>query len=171
MKPSKQRIHASGNQIGQAGEGVPVAARIFANYVLLPASGHPHKARSHSALHGAALLVFADQRDQPIHLTARDAAHVASDTMLRTRENVGDELVSIHRKPKNRKDLEMTREVHRSACDALVPQGARVCPGCGLPLTAQAIPAVYVEEPLFPLWGVILVAFVVIFLAVELLSK
>jgi len=65
----------------------------------------------------------------------------------------------------------MTREVHCSACDALVPQSAQFCPGCGLPLTAQAVPAVHVEGPRYPLWGVILVAIAVIFLAIELFSR
>lgn len=42
----------------------------------------------------------------------------------------------------------MNSEIHCSACDALIERGSQFCPGCGLSLTAQATPAVYVKEPL-----------------------
>lgn len=183
MKPLKKRVHAGRDDVDQAGESVLVAARVFGNYVLVPAAGYPDEATARLALHGAALLVFADQRDQVIHLAAGDAAHVARDAALRPRKNVSNEIVSSHEKTSEQcvvnngqlkektEDIRMTREVHCSACDALIPQGATVCPGCGLPLTAQAVPAVYVEEPRFPLWGVILVAVVVMILVCELFGK
>ena len=63
------------------------------------------------------------------------------------------------------------REVHCSACDAIVPQGSQFCPGCGLQLTAIAAPAVYVEGPRFSLWKVLLLAGVIMFLAIEILSR
>lgn len=57
----------------------------------------------------------------------------------------------------------MTVEMHCSACDAEIQKGTKFCPGCGLALTAQAVPAVYVEGPRFPLWGIILIAGVVMY--------
>lgn len=46
----------------------------------------------------------------------------------------------------------MPTEIHCSACDAVVQAGNQFCPVCGLQLTAQAVPAVYVEGPRFPFW-------------------
>jgi hypothetical protein len=54
----------------------------------------------------------------------------------------------------------MTKELHCSACDALIQPRSQFCPKCGLQLMAIAQPAVYVEEARFPLWGIILVALV-----------
>lgn len=47
-------------------------------------------------------------------------------------------------------------ELHCTTCDAIVAAGSRSCPGCGLQITTQAAPAVYVERARFPLWPVIL---------------
>ena len=57
----------------------------------------------------------------------------------------------------------MTTGIDCSACNAIVQQGSKFCPGCGLQLTAQAAPVVErVLAPLFPWWGWVLVAFVVV---------
>ena len=51
-----------------------------------------------------------------------------------------------------------------SVCHASIAPGATLCPGCGLPLVAQAVPVVTVQRARFPLWGIIgvaLVAFVI----------
>jgi predicted amidophosphoribosyltransferase len=65
----------------------------------------------------------------------------------------------------------MTNELHCSACDATVPADSQFCPGCGLPLTAHAVPAVYVEGPRFSLWKVLLIVGVVMFLVIEILGR
>jgi len=49
-------------------------------------------------------------------------------------------------------------ELHCSACDAVIPAGAKHCPGCGLQLTAQAVPAVYVTKPRFSIGAIALLA-------------
>lgn len=45
-------------------------------------------------------------------------------------------------------------ELHCTTCDALISPGSRQCPGCGLQITTQAAPAVYVEGPRFSLLSV-----------------
>lgn len=65
------------------------------------------------------------------------------------------------------KESLMNAEMHCSACDALVPLGSNHCPGCGLQLMAQAVPAVYVEGPRWPQWQIVLVAVVAFIVACQ----
>ena len=62
-------------------------------------------------------------------------------------------------------------ELHCSACDAIVPTGTQLCPGCGLQLMATAAPAVYVECPRFSAWKVIGLAVLVFVILVNILDR
>lgn len=55
----------------------------------------------------------------------------------------------------------MARELNCSACGARVSAGTQLCAGCGLPLMAQAVPAVFVTGPRFSLGAIAAVAVVV----------
>jgi hypothetical protein len=50
--------------------------------------------------------------------------------------------------------------LHCSACGAAIPHASQFCAGCGLPLTAQAVPAVHVTGPRFSFGAVALIAIV-----------
>jgi hypothetical protein len=65
----------------------------------------------------------------------------------------------------------MKTELHCQTCDAIVPAGATRCPGCGLQLTTQAAPAVYVEKARFPLWGILLVCLAAFVIFANILSR
>lgn len=54
----------------------------------------------------------------------------------------------------------MTTNIACSVCHAAITPGATVCPGCGLPLVAQAVPVV---QPRKSIWPVILGVFGVFF--------
>jgi len=64
----------------------------------------------------------------------------------------------------------MTPEIHCSACDALVGNGCKFCPGCGLPLTAEARPAVYAYTTRWP-WSLVILGVVAIMLGIMWLGS
>lgn len=173
---SEQRTRIGGAQVGEPGQGMLTAARIFSNYVLAPPRRHPDEAAARASLHGAALLVFADKSAQQVELRTGDATHVRRDAGLRPAEKLVDESVSGHNNLRQivedgKKEKAMSHELHCSTCDAVIPKDAQNCPGCGLQLTAQAVPAVYVEHARFSLWQVLLVAGVVMLLALEIFGR
>ena len=146
------------------------AARIFGNYVFMPAAGHPGKRSVDTRTHGAALLVFADQVAEKIELGARNAAHVAGEIVIVPAKKLVDESMSSHATLENKKGHSMA-ELHCTTCDASLPAGALRCPGCGLQLTTQAAPAVYVERARFPLWGILLVSAVAFVIFANIWSR
>lgn len=170
MSPSEQQSHGLGDGSSEPGESVTIAARVFGNYVLAPAAGQPHETPAGSALHGAALLILADEADQKIHLRTGYAAHVRRDPVLGARKDIGDESVSGHEDTRlqmkvdsgklETKGTDMTQELHCSACGAAIPQGSLFCAGCGLPLIAQAVPTVHATGPRFSFGAIALLSIV-----------
>jgi hypothetical protein len=65
----------------------------------------------------------------------------------------------------------MPKELHCSACDALIQPAAQRCPGCGPQLTAQAGPAVCAYVPRFSFWKILLVAMTVVVIAGHIISS
>ena len=116
MKSEKQSATGSAD-IRQPGESVPItAARVFSNYVLVPAARHPDEAKASSRLHGAALLVFADKAAEKVELRTGYATHVAGNSTLRPREDVRDQIVSGH---KNQPRAEAGKETPNDKPNAL----------------------------------------------------
>jgi hypothetical protein len=69
MKPSKKQTAKAGKKDAQEpGDSVPVAARVFSNYVLVPVRKQADEKPVGSALHGAGLLVFNDQNQEKVTL-------------------------------------------------------------------------------------------------------
>jgi hypothetical protein len=170
---SEKPPHPSGNDASQAHESVPVAAaRVFSNYVLVPAARHPDEAEAASRLHGAALLVFGDQSAEKVQLRTGYATHVAGAAALRPRKDAGDEIVSGHDSPQIKtKEVEMISRMHCSACKADLQPGNQFCPSCGLQLTAQAAPTTYIEGPTFPFWPAVIAAIVIFFVVAAVFTK
>jgi hypothetical protein len=124
MKPSEQPPHFTGNNVSQADERVPVtAARVFSNYVLVPAARHPDEAEAAARLHGAALLVFGDKSAEKVQLRTGYATHVAGNlasassmagagsSALRPGKDAGDEIASRHSEIHKENEVEaMTNE-------------------------------------------------------------
>jgi hypothetical protein len=175
MKPSEQPPHFTGNNVSQADERVPVtAARVFSNYVLVPAARHPDEAEPAARLHGAALLVFGDKSAEKVQLRTGYATHIAGNLAgaLRPRKDAGDEIVSGHDSPQIKtKGIEMISRVHCSACKADLQPGNQFCPSCGLQLTAQAAPTTHLEGPSFPFWPVVITAIAIFFVIATLFTK
>jgi len=149
---------AGGNDAGHAGNGMTLAAQVFSNYVLLPARRHPDGHTRAVGLHGAGLLVFGDETAEQVQLRTGDAAGVTQSALV-SRENVSNETVSGHDLPpenrdqrsenRDQKEGKMTTTIACSVCHAAITPGATVCPGCGLPLVAQAVPVVTKKSPLW----------------------
>jgi hypothetical protein len=66
--PKKQAANTGKKDVHGPGDGTPVAARVFGNYVLVPVRQKPDEEITDSALHGAALLVFADKGQEQVKL-------------------------------------------------------------------------------------------------------
>jgi hypothetical protein len=131
---------STGYDVGHAGERVPLAAQVFSNYIFIAPHGHPDSDAGPSGLHGAAVLVFADQPEKQIHLRTGYATHVARHPVLVAREDVSNEVVSGHNNSSQKEGKTMA--IACSVCHAAIMPGATVCPGCGLQLVAQAVPVI-----------------------------
>jgi hypothetical protein len=77
MKPSKkQAANTRKKDAQEPGDSVPVAARVFSNYVLVPVRKQADEEPAGSALHGAGILVFNDQNQEKVALRTGFQARV-----------------------------------------------------------------------------------------------
>jgi hypothetical protein len=80
MKPSKKQTAKAGKKDAQEpGDSVPVAARVFSNYVLVPVRQQADEEPAGSALHGAGLLIFNDQNQEQVALRTGFPARIAGE--------------------------------------------------------------------------------------------
>jgi hypothetical protein len=80
VKPSKKQTAKAGKKDAQEpDDSVPVAARVFSNYVLVPVRKQADEEPAGSALHGAGLLVFNDQNQEKVTLRTGFPARITGE--------------------------------------------------------------------------------------------
>lgn len=101
MKPLKEGCHSHRSGARQPRESVTLAARVFSNYVLVPGRRGPDGLTRPCRLHGAGVLVFADEPSQQVQLRTGYATDVGRQPLVPraiAAEDIGDEIASGHRK-------------------------------------------------------------------------
>lgn len=159
MKQSEKPTALHSSNIRQDGNCVPVAARIFSNYVLLPARRSPDDRAPESSLQGAGVMTFTDQPQQQIKLSRSDAPGITGGAESRPAEKLIDKLDRSHESAP--KGQAMTTHIACSACRTVMPAGTSICPSCGLQLVSQALPVVPARpwyQPTGPALFVLIVA-------------
>lgn len=80
MKPTgKQTANTRKKDVQGPGDDVPVAAQVFGNYLLAPFRRKQNEEDTDSAIHGAAMLVFADQGQEKVALRTGFPANIAGE--------------------------------------------------------------------------------------------
>ncbi len=174
MSGSEEHPRTTGSDAGQPSESVTPAARVFANYVLIPTRRLPDGHTRSSGLHGAGLLVFSDETIQQVELRTGDAADIVGQSVVpRTiaREDADNKIVGGHDDSSQKEVNAMTAQVACSACSAMFEVGPTHCPSCGLQLTAQAIPVVIARRYRIPTWAIICGAIVLFFAIAAIVDK
>jgi hypothetical protein len=87
---------------------MPVTAQVFANYVAMPARRRPDGSTRPVALHGSALLVFADKDAKKVQLRTGYPARVSGNALLDAREDRSDKIARRHDVPSFRQFLVFT---------------------------------------------------------------
>jgi hypothetical protein len=96
MNCSEKKSHASWYVVGAPLKSMPVTAQVFANYVAMPARRRPDGSTRPVALHGSALLVFADKSAEKVQLRTGYPARVSGHSLLDAREDRSDKIVRGH---------------------------------------------------------------------------
>ena len=173
MDSSEKHSGASADSTGDPRKKMTPAAQVFSNYIFIPAARSPHPDSRTVRIHGAAVMVFADQSAEQVKLASGYATDIAG-ARLRARKDIIDELARGHELPPSSTQADQTRETNAmatefacSACRTVITAPSLSnCPSCGLPLSAQAVPVVYPRKSVWPvIFGVLAFVFLAAWIA------